>query len=99
MGTYSGRDGVISGSHFVGEVVDLSAGVAENNSLSDVQGVVQVTEGIQFPLLTVHGDVELFDTFKGKLISLDEDANGRVHETLGDLKSLLGHGGREKTNL
>jgi len=95
----SGGDGVVSGSHLVGEVVDLAASVAEDNGLSDVQGIVQVAKSVQFPLLTVYGDVELLDTFEGELISLDEDANGAVHETLSDLKSLLGHGGGEKSNL
>lgn len=90
---------MVSGSHFVSKEVDLATGVAENDSLGNIEGLVEIAESVEFPLLTVNGDVELLDTLEGELITLDENANGAVHETLSDLKGLRGHGGREQTDL
>lgn len=90
---------MVSGSHFVSKEIDLAASVTEDDSLSDVKSLVEIAKGVEFPLLTVHGNVELLDTLKGKLITLHENTDGVVHETLGDLEGLRGHGGREQTNL
>ena len=67
--------------------------------LGDVECVVEIAEGVEFPLLTVHGNVELLDTLKSELIALHKDAHGSIHETLGDLECLRGHGGGEKSDL
>ena len=97
--TVHGRDGEVTGSELVGEPVDLSAGVAEDDGLSDGDSLVQVREGVELPLLLLDGDVELLDTLQGKLILLDQNANGVTHELGGDLEDVLGHGGGEKDNL
>lgn len=97
--TVHGRDGEITGSELVGKPVDLAAGVAEDDGLSDGDSLIQIGEGIELPLLLLNGDVELLDTFKGKLVLLDQDADGVAHELGGDLKDVLGHGGREKDDL
>ena len=97
--TVHSRNGEITGSELVGEPVDLSAGVAEDDSLGDSDSLIQIGEGIQLPLLLLDSNVELLDTFKGKLVLLDENANGVTHEAGGDLKNVLGHGSGEKDNL
>lgn len=85
--------------HLLGQPVDLSAGVTENDGLCDVQGVVEIAESLELPLFTLDGDVELLDSFKSKFISLDQDLNGVVHELLGDFKGFWWHGSREETDL
>lgn len=97
--TVHGGDGEVTGSELVGEPVNLSAGVAEDNGLSDGDGLVQVGEGVELPVLLLDGNVELLNTFEGKLVLLDEDTDGVTHELGGDLEDVLGHGGGEQDNL
>lgn len=97
--TVHGRDGEVTGGELVGEPVDLSAGVAEDDGLGDGDSLVQVREGVELPLLLLDGDVELLDTLQGKLILLDQNANGVTHELGGDLEDVLGHGGGKKDDL
>jgi len=94
-----GRDGEVTGSELVGEPVDLSAGVAEDDSLGDSDGLVEIGEGVELPLLLLNGNVELLDTFEGKLVLLDENTDGVTHELGGDLEDVLGHGGGKENNL
>ena len=97
--TVHGGDGEVTGSELVGEPVNLSAGVAEDNGLSDGDGLVQVGEGVELPVLLLNGNVELLDTFEGKLVLLDEDTDGVAHELGGDLKDVLGHGSGQENDL
>lgn len=97
--TVNGRDGELLGSKTLGNHVDLSLGVAENNGLGDRDGLVQVAENLELVLLLVNVNVELLDTFKGKLILLDKNADGVTHELGGDLKNILGHGGGQENDL
>lgn len=97
--TVHGRDGKVTGSELLGEPVDLSAGVAENDGLGNGDSLVQVGEGVEFPLLLLHGNVELLDTFQGKLVLLDQNTDRVAHESGGDLEHVLGHGGRQEDNL
>lgn len=85
--------------HLLGEPVDLPPGVAEDDGLGDGDGLVQIAERVQLPLLLLDGDVELLDTFKGQLVPLDQDPDGFTHELLRDLQYVGGHGGREKHDL
>jgi len=94
-----GGDGEIAGSELVGEPVDLTTSVAEDDSLSDGDSLVQIGESIQLPVLLLNGDVELLDTFEGKLSLLDQDTNRVAHELGGHLKNILWHGGRKKNDL
>lgn len=55
---------------FLGEPVDLSAGGAEDNSLGDGDGLVQVTEGVELPVLLLDGDVWLISE------ALSDSVNG-----------------------
>ena len=97
--TVHGGDSEVTGSELVGEPVDLSAGVAEDNGLGDGDSLVQVGEGVELPVLLLDGNVELLDTFKGKLVLLDENTDGVAHELGGDLEDVLGHGGGQKNDL
>jgi hypothetical protein len=97
--TVHGGDSEVTGSKLVGEPVDLSAGVAEDNGLGNSDGLVQVGKSVELPLLLLNSNVELLDTLQGKLILLNQDADGVTHELGCDLKNVLGHGGGEKDDL
>jgi len=97
--TMSGGHHEVLLEHLVGEPFDLSAGVAEDHSLRDVQSIVQIAKSVKFPLLAFHGNVELLNTFQGQLIALHKDADGVVHELGGNLQSLRGHGSGEEAHL
>ena len=97
--TVHGGDSEVTSSELVGEPVDLSAGVAEDDGLGDGDGLVEIGQGVELPLLLLDGNVELLDTLKGKLLLLDQDADGVAHELGGDLKDVLGHGGGQEGNL
>lgn len=49
--TYQSRHCEISGMHFLGQPVNLSSCVQEDNSLGDCQGLVEVAQCVQLPLL------------------------------------------------
>lgn len=97
--TVHGRDGEIAGSELVGEPVDLPAGVAEDDGLGDCDGLVQVGEGVELPVLLLDSNVELLDTFESELVLLDENADRVAHELGGDLEHILGHGGGQEDDL
>lgn len=97
--TVNGRDSELLGSKTLGNHVDLSLGVAENDGLGDRDSLVQVAEDLELVLLLVNVNVELLDTFKSKLVLLNKNADGVAHEFGGDLKNILGHGGRQKNDL
>jgi len=97
--TVHGGDGELSLVELLGEPVDLSPGRAEDDGLGDGDSLVQVTQGVELPVLLLNGDEELPDTLKGELVSLDEDSDGVPHELLGDLENVLWHGGGEQHDL
>lgn len=97
--TVHSRDGEVTGSELVREPVNLPTGVAEDDGLGDGDRLVEIREGIQLPLLLLDSNVELLDTLEGKLILLDENANGVTHELGGDLEDVLRHGGGEQHHL
>ena len=94
-----GGDGEVTGSELLGEPINLSAGVAEDDGLGDSDSLVEIREGIELPLLLLNGNVELLDTLEGQLGLLDEDADGVAHELGGDLEDVLGHGGGKEDDL
>ena len=97
--TVHGRDGEVAGGKLVGEPVDLSAGVAEDDSLGDGDRLVQVGQSVELPLLLLNSNVELLDTLEGKLILLDQDTDGVTHEAGRDLEDVLGHGSGKEDDL
>jgi hypothetical protein len=97
--TVSGRHCVVPAPHLVSKPVHLAAGVDKDDTLSDSQGLVQVTECVQLPIFLLHIHIELLDTLEGKLIPLHKDSHRFVHELAGNLKGLRRHGSRENANL
>lgn len=97
--TVHGRDSEVTGSQLVGEPVDLSAGVAENDGLGDGDSLVEVRECVEFPLFLLNSNVELLDTLEGKFLLLDQDTDGVTHELGGHLQDVLGHGSRKQGDL
>mmetsp|Transcript_21792 Transcript_21792/g.47600 ORF Transcript_21792/g.47600 Transcript_21792/m.47600 type:complete len:334 (-) Transcript_21792:324-1325(-) len=95
----SGGDSVVPLAHLVSKPVHLPAGVGKNDRLGDSQGLVQIAQCVQLPVLLLNIDVELLDTLQSQLITLDQNANGLVHELAGDLQGLRGQSGREHTDL
>lgn len=47
----------------------LPLGVAEDDGLRDGQGVVQITQSVELPLFSLHGNKELFDPLQRELIT------------------------------
>lgn len=94
-----GRDSEITGSKLLGEPVDLSLCVAEDNGLGDGNSLVQITKRIELPVFLFNSDKELLDTFEGELIALDEDTDGVVHERSGHFENFSRHGSGQKHNL
>jgi hypothetical protein len=43
--------------------------VAENDSLGDGQGVVEITQGVKLPLFSLHSNEELLDSFQCQFIA------------------------------
>lgn len=97
--TVHGRDSEVTSLELVGEPVDLSSGVAEDDGLGDGDGLIEIGEGVEFPVFLFDGNVELLDTFEGKLGLLDEDTDGVTHELGGDFQDIWGHSGGEQDDL
>jgi len=97
--TVHGGHGEVTGCELIGEPVNLTACVAEDDGLCDSDGFVEVGESVELPLLLLHGDVELLDTLEGEFVLLDENAHGVAHELGRDLQDILGHGGGEQHDL
>ena len=67
--------------------------------LCDGQCIVEVTECVKLPLLSLHSHEELFDALKGQLIALHQDADGVGHELGCHLQDLVGQGGGQQHHL
>lgn len=94
-----GRHGEVTSSKLVGEPVDLPASVTEDDGLSNGDGLVEIGQGIELPLLLLDRNVKLLDTLEGEFVLLDKDADWVTHELLGHLEHVLGHRGRKQNNL
>lgn len=97
--TVHSGDSEVTGGKLVGEPVDLSSGVAEDDCLCDGDGLVKIGEGVQLPVFLLNCNIKLFDTFKGKLGLLNQDTDGITHELGGNLEDVLRHGSRKEDNL
>ena len=94
-----GRDSEVASGELVGEPVDLPAGVAEDDGLGDGDSLVQIRQSVELPIFLLNSNVELLDTFEGKLVLLDEDTDGVAHELGGNFQDVLWHGCGQKDNL
>merc|ERR1739848_649148 len=94
-----GGNDVVSLPHSVGEPVDLSTCVTEDDALRDGESLVQVTQGLQLPVLSVAIYVKLLDTFQGELLSLHQNSHWLGHEFSSNVKGLRRQGCGEHSNL
>merc|ERR1719240_1259360 len=85
--------------HLICQVVNLAACVAVDDGLGNSESFVQVTQSVQLPLLLFNCDVELANTFQGKLILLHKDAHSITHELGGHVQDFRGHCCRKETHL
>mmetsp|Transcript_27262 Transcript_27262/g.80176 ORF Transcript_27262/g.80176 Transcript_27262/m.80176 type:complete len:208 (-) Transcript_27262:727-1350(-) len=75
-----GGAGEIAGVHALREPLHLPPRVGEDDRLGDGERLVEVTERVQLPVLTLHHHVELLNAVEGELVALDEDPHGVAHE-------------------
>lgn len=94
-----GGDGEVELPHLLGEPVDLAPCVAEDDRLSDGDGVVEVAQGVELPLLLLDSDEELLDALERQLVALHEDADRVGHELVGHLEDLLRERGGDQHDL
>merc|ERR1712087_881019 len=94
-----GGDSEVSLMHLLSEPVHLASGVAEDDGLGDGQGLVQVAQGVQLPLLPLHGDVELADTLQGQLLLFHQDSHRLSHEPGRHLQHLGRHRSGQEDHL
>lgn len=97
--TVHAADGEVGFAHLIGQPVDLPAGIAENNSLGNSEGVVEIAKGIEFPVFLLHSNEVLLEAFEGQLITLDQDTDGVGHELRGHVEHIVREGGRDDNDL
>mmetsp|Transcript_13433 Transcript_13433/g.34256 ORF Transcript_13433/g.34256 Transcript_13433/m.34256 type:complete len:324 (-) Transcript_13433:313-1284(-) len=85
--------------HLLGQPVHLAARIAENDCLCDGQGVVQVTQRVELPLLLLHCHEKLLDALQRQLIALHKDADGVGHELGCHVEDLTWQGGGDDHHL
>lgn len=83
----------------LGQPIDLPPRVAEDNGLSDRDGLIQIAQRVQLPLLLLDRDIELLNTFQRQLVPLDKDPHGVAHELLRHVEHVGRHCGGEKDDL
>jgi len=97
--TVHAGDGEVLVLELSGEFVDSLLLVAVDDTLLDIDVVVQFDEGIELPFFLINGNVELLDTVQGQFFVLDQDGGGVSHEVLGKTEDFRWHSGREKGDL
>ena len=58
--------------HLLCQPVNLSLGVAEDDCLGDGEGVIQVTKGVELPLLFFYRHKELLDALQAERASFSQ---------------------------
>ena len=97
--TMHSRNSEVTFGELRGKPVNLSPRVAEDHSLCDSDGFIEIRKGVQLPVFLLDSNIELLDTFKGQLGLLDQDADRVSHELRSDLEDVLRHGGGQQNNL
>ena len=82
-------------SHLVRQPVDLATSIAEDDCLSDRQGIVEVTQGVELPIFFLDCNEVLLQTFEGQLITLDENADRVCHELGRHIEDIIGKSSRD----
>lgn len=94
-----GADGKVGLTHLVRKPVDFAARVAEDDGLGNGESVVKVTQSVEFPVLLLHGDKVLLQSFQCKFVTLDQDSDRVGHELGGHVKNIVGKGGTDDHDL
>ena len=81
-GSVNCNHGEPAGAHLVGEPIYLLPRAAEHNALKYLAHVVNVAQGIEFPLLALNKDEELLHVIQTQLVALHEHANWIHHELI-----------------
>jgi len=92
-------DGEVLIGHDLLELLNTLLGVTVDEGLVDVEVGIQVEENLNLPVVLLHGDVVLMNTFEGELLVLDQNLGGVAHEVLGQSEDLVGQGSREESDL
>jgi hypothetical protein len=61
--------------------------------------VVEITKGIEFPVLLFNSDEELLDSLECQLVSLDENPDGVRHEFGGHFQNIVRKGSGDDNDL
>ncbi len=85
--------------HLICQPVHFAPGIDKDHTLGDSQCLIQITQGVQLPLLPINIHIELLDTLQGQLISLHQNLDWLVHELPCDLECFGWHCCREHTHL
>ena len=85
-----GGHGKVRLPHLVGQPVDLSTSVAENDRLSNSEGIIEITQCIKLSLFFFDSNEVLLETFQGQLVTLDQDTNRVCHELRRHVKHIVG---------
>mmetsp|Transcript_17574 Transcript_17574/g.36132 ORF Transcript_17574/g.36132 Transcript_17574/m.36132 type:complete len:370 (-) Transcript_17574:53-1162(-) len=93
------RDGEVTLLHFFLQPIDLAPGVTVDDGLGNGQGLVQIAQGFEFPFFSVHGNVELLNTFQGQLVFLHKNTNGFAHKAVRNLQDVQRHRSGEQADL
>merc|ERR1712087_899012 len=80
-------------------VFSVGRQVVVDDGLGDGQGLVQVAQSVQLPLLPLHGDVELADTLQGQLLLFHQDSHRLSHEPGRNLQHLGRHRSGQEDHL
>mmetsp|Transcript_9961 Transcript_9961/g.30663 ORF Transcript_9961/g.30663 Transcript_9961/m.30663 type:complete len:217 (+) Transcript_9961:233-883(+) len=97
--TMHSTDSKVSFDHALGQAFNLFSSVAKDDSLSDCQRIVEITERVKLPFLMLHSHEKLLDTIQSKFITLHQDADRLVHKLLGDRENLWWKSRRHQHNL
>lgn len=92
-------DGEVVLGQLLGQLLDLSSGVTEDDGLGDGDGVVQVGKTVVLVFLLVDVDVELLDTFQGQFVLLHKNLDRVSQEGGGDGQDFSRHGSRKQDQL
>mmetsp|Transcript_92284 Transcript_92284/g.264486 ORF Transcript_92284/g.264486 Transcript_92284/m.264486 type:complete len:259 (-) Transcript_92284:453-1229(-) len=93
------RDREVPLLQLVRERVNLALRVAIDDALRDGQGLVEVHEHLEFPLLSLQRNVELVDALQSQLCLFHQDAHGVPHEVLRQGQYFWRQGRREEADL
>lgn len=83
----------------VGQLLDALLPVGEHHALRDHHVLVQLDQRPELLAVLLQRNVELLDTVQRQLLVLHQDLHRVLHELVGHLHDLWGHGRREQADL